>query len=138
MNVEAQLMGLFATEREPYEWAGRGELMIKRCADCGRMTSADKYVCPHCSTSSLVGATASGRGTIHALTSIPSRGGEEPTVIVLVDLAEGPRLIGRLHTSRGAAAESASIGSTVSVAFESASEALAIPGWVLAKDEGVL
>lgn len=138
MNAEDQLMALFATEREPYEWAGRGELMIKRCGECARTVSADKYVCADCGSARLVGEAASGRGTIYAVTSIPNRAGGEPAVVVLVDLVEGPRLIGRLHPSDGVIAQQAAIGAPVSVVFEPVAENLGIPGWVLASDKGAL
>lgn len=83
-------------------WDGiaEGRLRIQRCGACGRHVLYPRSVCPFCTTGGLEWVDASGRGTVHSFTVVhlaaPGFEGEAPYAVVLVDLAEGPRLMTRL------------------------------------------
>lgn len=114
----------------PYwEAAARGELVLQRCGNCGQYRFMPSLLCPHCDHDESTWEVASGKGTIHSLTTVhraPSAEFAEhaPYVLVLVDLAEGPRMMTALV---GEDADQATIGDAVTVCFESRADGTAVP-----------
>ncbi|WP_372399498.1 OB-fold domain-containing protein [Azospirillum sp. HJ39] len=103
------MFDLFATPPEPTEasapfWAGcdRQELLFPRCGSCGHLFYYPRRHCPRCSGSALGWQRLSGRGTVFSFThvAVAFQGaeweGQLPYTVVLVDLAEGPRMLSRL------------------------------------------
>ena len=83
-------------------------------------------MCPHCRSLEWDFARASGRGTIHSYVVAehpPIPPFAYPNVIVLVDLAEGTRLVSRLM---GLAPEEVAIGLPVVADFETVDADLAL------------
>jgi len=74
---------------------------LLRCADCGRLEVAPRTLCPGCLGERLEPVAGSGRGRLVAYTAIrrPPKGVpiEGPYVVAVVELAEGPRLSGRVE-----------------------------------------
>lgn len=83
-----------------FQAATRGTLLIQRCPECGHRQHYPRLVCTRCAATPEWEA-ASGRGEIYTFTVIRQAGmpgfrDEVPYVIALIDLAEGPRLMGNL------------------------------------------
>ncbi|MDQ1508829.1 MAG: uncharacterized protein QOG50_673 [Actinomycetota bacterium] len=79
-------------------WA-RGELRIQRCRDCNTWRHPPRYLCATCGSARFTWDLAAGRGKVFSWT-ITHRAVdpafEPPYAIVVVELAEGPRLVGSL------------------------------------------
>jgi len=83
-----------------WEAAARGHLLIQRCPDCGQRQHYPRALCLRC------GGTpeweeASGRGTVYTFTVVRQNGApgfvdETPYVVAMVELEEGPRLMGNV------------------------------------------
>ena len=94
-----------------------GRFEIQQCAACESHCFPPRVSCPTCGSSDLAWRRFSGRGTVHACTVVARRaekGG--PYNVVLVDLAEGPRLMSHVT---GCAGEEVPIGAQVSATIES-------------------
>ena len=70
-----------------------------KCSDCGVITVPPKATCEECASTKLDVTELSGEGAIRTFTVIrvAPEGLEAPYVVVLVELAEGPWLMGNLH-----------------------------------------
>jgi uncharacterized OB-fold protein len=74
-----------------------GRFVIQRCGDCGQAVHYPREVCPHCGSDDLSFQSASGLGTVYAVTTVrrkPDAGGD--LNVSLIDLDEGPRLMSRV------------------------------------------
>jgi uncharacterized OB-fold protein len=118
-------MGLTETspETEGY-WAGvrRGELMIKRCQDCGDHLYPRRIFCPRCAGDNLEWVQARGRGRVYTFSTVyraPDRSLPVPYTNGIVALEEGVYLFGRLT---GKPDEEISIDDPVQVEFASVVE----------------
>ncbi|WP_444813326.1 Zn-ribbon domain-containing OB-fold protein [Variovorax saccharolyticus] len=73
-----------------WEAASDGQLLMRRCTQCGKPHFYPRTLCPFC-----LGATAwervSGEGTIYTFSVM--RHSEQPYVIAYVKLAEGPTMM---------------------------------------------
>ncbi len=87
-------------ETEPY-WEGcaAGELRLQRCTAC----DAGHYFpprpfCPSCLSDAVVWEAVSGRGTLHTyvINHRAAPGFEPPYAIAVIELEEGPRMMGNL------------------------------------------
>lgn len=81
-----------------WEGAGRGELVLQRCRDCGTFQHKPRGVCATCLSGELEHVVASGRGTVYTFTvthqhQVPPFRDACPFVLAYVELAEGPRLL---------------------------------------------
>jgi uncharacterized OB-fold protein/acyl dehydratase len=79
-------------------WEGveRGEVLIQKCADCGKLRHPPRPMCPQCQSTKWTGQKASGRGTIYSYTVLhyPKFPGYEfPLACGLIELEEGTRLV---------------------------------------------
>jgi hypothetical protein len=119
-------------------WEGckRGELLMQRCADCGRPRFHPRPLCPKCRSTASEWAPVSGRGTIASRVVVhppvlPAFADRVPYAVVLVELEEDPtlRLVGNVLD---AAPEEVRIGRPVVVAFEVLTEEITLPQWRLA------
>ena len=86
---------------QPY-WDGlaAGELRLQVCTDCGAPRHYPRLLCEHCYSAQAQWVKASGRGRIHSWTVAhhafhPGFAAELPYTLVIVDLDEGPRALGR-------------------------------------------
>jgi len=81
-----------------WEGAGRGELVLQRCRDCGTVQHKPRAVCATCLSGDIEHFVASGRGVVHTFTitnqnvQLPFRDAC-PYVLAYVEVEEGPRLL---------------------------------------------
>jgi uncharacterized OB-fold protein len=81
-----------------WEGAGREELVLQRCADCGTVQHRPRAVCASCLSGEIEHFVASGRGSVHTYTvthqnGVPPFRDAVPYVLAYVELEEGPRLM---------------------------------------------
>jgi uncharacterized protein len=81
-----------------WEGAGRGELVLQRCADCGTTQHKPRAFCPTCQSSDVRPLVASGLGTVHTFTVTrqnqqPPFAAACPYVLAYVEVEEGPRIL---------------------------------------------
>ena len=84
-------------EKQFFDRLAAGSFDIQRCAACRKHVFYPRVLCPHCGGERLDWVAASGRGTVYSTTVVrrkPADGGDYN--IVLVDLAEGPRMMSRV------------------------------------------
>jgi len=111
-------------------WAGTavGELRVQRCGACGRLRHPPGPACPDCGALEPGHVVARGTGTIYSYVvhhHPPVPGHPLPFVIVLVELAEGVRMLGELVGG------DARIGAPVRVEFVRIDDELTLPAWRL-------
>ena len=102
---------LVGPEKQYFDKLAAGRFEIQRCAGCGKHVFYPRVLCPHCGGERLDWVAPSGRGTVYSTTVVrrkPADGGDYN--IVLVDLAEGVRLMSRVA---GIAPDQVKIGMAV-------------------------
>jgi len=87
-----------------------GKFMIQRSRGSGRYVFYPRVVEPGTGVADLEWVEASGRGTVYSTTVVRAKPPAEPYNVVLVDLAEGPRMMSRVE---GIAPEAVRIGMKV-------------------------
>ena len=84
---------------ELYAFWAKGELRLQRCAECNTWRHPPRYRCAACGSAEVTWDLASSRGRVFSWT-ITHRAVdpafEPPYAIVVVELDEGPRLVGSL------------------------------------------
>jgi uncharacterized OB-fold protein len=84
------------TSRPFWEAAKRHELMLQRCAACGKFIYYPRDRCPHCFGDKLEWQRVSGKGKIYSYTVVRRASARSfadgPYVLAIVELAEGPRM----------------------------------------------
>lgn len=117
---------------QPY-WDGlkRGALCVQRCKDCGTLRHYPRLVCDRCYSLECDWVELCGRGTVHSYTIThhafhPAFKDELPYVLVIVDLEEGVRAMGRW---RGAPQEGVGIGMPVRFAVDAREDGWAMPAF---------
>jgi uncharacterized OB-fold protein len=84
------------------EALGRGELLVQRCEDCGKLNMYPRHACPFCQSFRLGWAKSEGRGTLISYTVLrfgAPEGFEHelPYALGIVRLDEGVQLLCRLE-----------------------------------------
>lgn len=85
-------------ETAPF-WAGTlaGELRIQQCNSCGKYYFYPRPFCRYCQSADVVWRTACGAGRLVSYVinyrPVPPAAPNEPQVIALVELDEGPRMM---------------------------------------------
>lgn len=110
-----------------WQGAERGELVLQRCARCGRVRHYPQVLCDACYCFDVEPMVASGRGVVHSWTIAhhafdPAFASEVPYVLVTVDMQEGVRVLGRLPDPTGL-----QLGLPVQLAFEADASAYVRP-----------
>jgi uncharacterized protein len=99
---------------EPFfAYAARGELRVQACADCGEPRFPPRPCCPHCQSFGSEWIRTSGRGRIWSFVVphpplLPAYAAQAPYNVILVELADAPRirLVGNLVADADAALDS--------------------------------
>jgi uncharacterized OB-fold protein len=79
------------------QFLAAGEFRIQRCEACGNHVFYPRLACSHCGSVALRWVRPSGRGAVHAVSVVNRRSDQGgPYNVVLVDLQEGPRMMGRV------------------------------------------
>ena len=104
-------------------------LVIQQCAACKALRHYPRPVCPACYSMDVAWREVSGRGTVHSWTVAhhpfhPGFKSELPYVLATVDLEEGVRMVAQL---RDVAPDAVSVGLSVQVDFERATNELTLP-----------
>lgn len=98
--------------------AADGQLLLRRCTDCGLTYYYPRANCPDCLSDDVAWIEAAGRGTVYSYTGtdIVSAWPDEglPLVCAYVELEEGPRMFTTLVNTELADVE---IGMGVAVTF---------------------
>ncbi|MED5812080.1 OB-fold domain-containing protein [Mycolicibacterium sp. 050232] len=68
-----------------------GTLLVTACASCGRNSLYPRPFCPRCWSEEVSSVPASGQATLYTWTVVHQ--GAATSVVAMVDLAEGPRLM---------------------------------------------
>ena len=83
-----------------YGFLAKGELRLQRCTTCGTWRHPPRYRCAHCDSAEVAWEPASGRGRVYSWT-VTHRAVDPaftpPYAILVVELDEGPRLVGNLR-----------------------------------------
>ncbi|WP_460854859.1 Zn-ribbon domain-containing OB-fold protein [Nocardiopsis coralliicola] len=95
----------------------QGRLAYQRCTACATPFHRPRLLCPQCGATSHTWEDAAGPGTVYSATTVhrpprPHRA-HAPYQVALVDLDEGPRVMGRIHSRAGAPPPEAAIGDRV-------------------------
>ena len=120
-------------DTQPY-WAAAAEhrLAVPRCGVCDRWVWQPAPLCPSCGTPDLVWSDVSGDGVVVSWTVIhppvlPAWADEVPFTVLLVELDEGVRMVGRLV---GADASELSTGLPVALRWRDAAGLdTPLPAW---------
>ncbi|QJT02374.1 OB-fold domain-containing protein [Streptomyces asoensis] len=122
-----------------WRYAAQGELRVQACTDCGEPRFPPRPCCPHCQSFASEWRRMSGRGRIWSYVVphpplLPDYAAQAPYNVILVELAEAPRIrmVGNLVSGPGAPLNSLSpdrvrIGARVQVVFDGDG----LPQWVL-------
>jgi len=110
-------------------WAAarRHELVVQRCTDCGARRFPARDICSRCLSRAAEWVPVSGRGTVFTLAIMHQRvhpGLEPPYAVVVVELAEGPRLLSNVV---GVGPHDVRIGMPVEVVFEDVTPDVTLP-----------
>ncbi len=122
--------------------AQRRELTVPRCPRCGHYVWQPAPVCPRCACPDLEWSIVSGDATVLSWTVphppvLPAFADLVPFVVLLVQLEEGPRMVGQLVDEEGGLLRTDGrdvpelrIGSTVTLRWRRQGETL-LPSWTL-------
>jgi uncharacterized OB-fold protein len=114
----------------PYwEAARRGELLYQECPACGHRQLYPRALCTVCAQTPAW-RQAAGTGTIHTFTVIRQNTAEPfrgwvPYPVAIVELDEGPRLMGGVLCE----VDRVRIGMPVTVTFVDAGDDVSLPFW---------
>jgi uncharacterized OB-fold protein len=117
-------------ETEPFwEACNRGEFLVQRCADCGKVQYHYRKICAFCWSDAVEDVVSVGEGTVWTYTVVhknrsPAVEGKVPYVVVLIELDEGVRVFGNLVECDP---EDVEIGTPVKLAFSPAADGQMIP-----------
>ncbi|MBZ5733437.1 OB-fold domain-containing protein [Nocardioides sp. TRM66260-LWL] len=112
-------------------WDGAlaGELRLQRCEACGALRHPPGPVCPDCGALERGHVVASGRGTVYSYVihrHPPVPGKELPILLAVIDLEEGPRMVGEIVDLPE---DELVIGLPVRVDFRAVDDELSLPVW---------
>ena len=111
-----------------YAHCAAGELRFQRCTACATWRHPPRARCAACGSDEWEWALASGRGHVYTWTVThrpidPGFADEVPYAVLVVEMEEGPRLVGNL---RGLAPSELTIGLAVEVVLEPVAEHVAL------------
>ncbi len=117
-------------DSEPFFHGARaGKLMLMRCRSCGAYRYPSRDRCDMCWSTDTAWVQASGKGTVYTFGIMhqlyhPGFKDELPYNVVVIELAEGPRLYSNLV---GVANEQIRVGMPVEVTFERINDEISLP-----------
>jgi uncharacterized OB-fold protein len=111
-----------------YAFCAAGELRFQRCAACATWRHPPRARCAACGSDAVTWELASGRGQVYTWTIThrpldPGFADEVPYAVLVVEMEEGPRLVGNL---RGLEPSALRLGLAVEVVFEPVSPSVAL------------
>ncbi len=131
MGVEGRpVPELDPVSKHYWEATTRGELLVQECPSCGTRQFYPRALCKMCAKTPEWLKTA-GRGKVHTFSIVRQNGNEPfkqwlPYAVVVVELEEGPRIMGNLV---GSDVDDVHIGMEVSVDFVPLTDQASLPFW---------
>lgn len=118
-NPEYSAPAIDWESRAYWEGAGRGELVLQRCRDCGVVQHRPRGLCATCLSDDIEHFVASGRGSVYTYSVVrqnqmPAFAKAVPYVVSYVQLEEGPQLLTNIV---GCDPDDVAIGMAVKVDF---------------------
>ena len=134
MSYSKPVPAITAEMRPFFEAAARNELRVQRCTACGTHRFPARAICSECLSLESEWVPVSGRGEIFSFNVMhqvyhPGFAGEVPYAVVVVKLAEGPKMISNLV---GVSPQGIRIGMPVRVVFERITDDVTLPKFVAA------
>lgn len=135
-TTEAKPVPHPSPESQPYwDGAAEGKLRLQRCTACGKLRNYPQLVCTDCYSLGVEWIEVSGRGAVHSWTVahhafLPAFKADLPYTLVIVDLEEGPRMMGRLDRSGQTELR---VGLPVRISFERNEAGTALPVFFAAR-----
>ena len=116
---------------EFYRHCARGELRFQRCSECGTWRHLPRFMCAQCGSERWSWELSSGRGRVYSWTVThqamhPAFAAEVPYAVLVVELDEGVRMVGRLRDLLPADLE---LSLSVEIVFDPISDEVALPGF---------
>jgi uncharacterized OB-fold protein len=112
-------------------WAGLRDrkLLLQHCARCRNVQYYQQQLCRECGSEELVHKAATGKGKVHSFSVVyrapgPAFKDEVPYAVLLVELAEGPRMI---SSYTGGPPEDVIFDMSVELVFDELSEDITLP-----------
>ena len=96
-----------------WDSANTGQLLVKKCLDCGEFHHYPRDICPHCLSVNTVWEQAAGTGTVYSFSTMGK--GEAAYTLALVTLDEGVTMMTNLVDCD---VSSVQIGQRVRVVFK--------------------
>lgn len=120
--ITPDMAGFFAGARQ-------GQLMVQKCEGCGALSFPAHEICSNCLSTRSTWVPVSGRGEIYSYNVMhqvyhPGFAAEVPYAVVVVKLAEGPKVVSNLL---GVDPHKIRIGMPVEVTFEKVSDEVMLP-----------
>ncbi len=114
-----------------WNYCKQHELRMQKCLDCGYIRFPVGGFCPNCLSDKAEWLKMSGKGTVYTFGVthyVYDKGfaGSVPYAIAVIELAEGPRLMGNVT---GCDLKNIKVGMSVEVYFEDIDEEFALPKW---------
>lgn len=131
--VEQRVLPAASSLNSPF-WAGArdGRLVIQRCNNCGTYMHPPGVLCGECGSERLGYSEVSGKGKLHSFTVYYNSPQQPPPIIGVVELIEQPGLwLVTELTSAVRNPEGLQIGASMHVEYESVSDAVTLPQFVL-------
>jgi uncharacterized OB-fold protein len=124
--------------KEYFAAAAEGRFLIQRCPSCGQAQHYPRAVCVRCGATPEW-AEASGRGRVYSFSVIrqagmPGFAEEVPYVVALVDLEEGPRVMGNITDCD---VDHVRIGAPVEAYLARVADEVGMPQWRLAQNDSL-
>lgn len=128
-SVPKPIPAISAEMRPFYEGAQRGELLVQRCTACAALRFPARAICSNCLATTADWVHVSGNGEIYSFNVMhqvyhPGFADEVPYAVVIVQLAEGVRILSNLID---VAPADIRIGMPVHVVFEEVSDDVTLP-----------
>lgn len=106
-----------------------GQLLLQHCSDCGNVQYYQQGLCRNCGGEHLVHRPASGHGKVHSFSVVhrapgPAFKADVPYAVLLVELAEGPRMI---STYTGGKPEDVTFDMDVVLVCEAVNDDITLP-----------
>lgn len=108
--------------QEFWDAAAKGELLLKKCDDCGKYHYYPRAICPHCFSDKTAWVKASGNGEIYSF-SVMKRS-KIPYAIAYVTVDEGVKMMTNIVD---ADLDALAIGQKVKVVFKPSEEGQLVP-----------
>ena len=129
MTTTKPIPDITAETRPFYEAAKRHLLAVQRCTDCGALRFPAREICSACLSSKREWVPVSGRGEVFSFNVMhqiyhPGFAAEVPYAVVVIKLAEGPKMNSNLV---GVPPAEIRVGMPVRVVFEDLTDEVTLP-----------